>query len=577
MNLPTQEIDADPVLTTELSGAPSALPQPWAAPAAATAAAALLAACGGGGGADTPAPDGVPAPVPLPPPKSVSREQAARFLAQASLAATASEIARVQALGYSGWLDEQMALPRSTSNVQWLRSKGLDAVAYKNTQTGADSMVWRKLVSSPDPLRQRVTLALSEIVVVSVAGIPNTGFKQFAAAAFLDILEANAFGSYRALLQQVSTSVPMGGYLTYKGNAKANAATGSLPDENYARELMQLFTIGLVQLNADGSAKLGSNGQPLETYVQDDVSQMARVFTGWDFDITVGSTDTPDRVVAPMVQYATRHEPGEKRFLGTVVPAGTDGANSLRMALDTLLAHTNMGPFIGRQLIQRLVTSQPSAAYVARVAAVFDNNGAGVKGDLRAVLRAVLLDAEARADATAADTSFGKLREPMLRFVQWARSFGLADAADEWRFGDTTDPATRLGQSPLRSPSVFNFFRPGYVPPNSPIGTRTAPEFQITTESSVAGYVNFMQGCIANGFGGLTPNYSAWLPLVPDSAALLAELNVVLAAGQLSAATLTTLKTALDSISTATTTGTNNRLYAALTLVLASPEYLTLK
>ena len=550
---------------------------PAALPAVTLAALSALAlsACGGGGGGTA----AVPPVVVVPPPvATITREQAARFLAQASLSSTVAEIAQVQAVGYSGWLDAQMALPRSSTNVAWLRSKGYDdAVKFKNSQAGADAMMWRKLMSSGDPLRQRVTLALSEIIVVSVAGITNTGFRQFASGNFMDILEANAFGSYRTLIDQVSTSVAMGGYLTYKGSQKANLTTGSLPDENYAREVMQLFTVGLVKLNVNGSAMLGTNGQPLETYVQDDVSQMARVFTGWDIDITVGASDDPARVIAPMVQYANRHELGSKSFFGRVIPDNTNGVDSLRIALDTLMAHPNMGPFIGRQLIQRLVTSQPSPEYVARVAGVFNNNGSGVKGDLRAVVRAVLLDTEARSSATLADATFGKLREPVLRFVQWARTFGLADPTDDWKIPDLTDPATRLGQSPLRSPSVFNFFRPGYVPPNSPIGSRTAPEFQITTESSVAGYVNFMQGVIGSGIAGLKADYTGIKALVPDSQALLAELNVVLAAGQLSASTLAVLKPALDSIAVTTTGGVDNRLYAALTLVLASPEYITQK
>lgn len=506
-----------------------------------------------------------------------SRTQAARFLSQSSLSSTSAEASRVQSLGYSAWLDEQMALPRSSTHVEWLRSKGFDNVTYKNSQAGADNMLWRKLLSSPDPLRQRVTLALSEIVVVSIAGISNTPFRQFAAGAFMDILEANAFGNWRTLLEQVSTSVAMGGYLTFKGSKKANAASGSVPDENYARESMQLFSLGVALLNLDGTPKTGGNGQVLETYAQTDVSQMARVYTGWDFDTSVGTADTPDRVIRPMVQYATLHESGTKSFLGITIPANTDGVQSLKIAMDTLLAHPNIGPFISRQLIQRLVTSSPTPAYVARVAAAFNDNGSGVKGDLRAVLRAVFLDTEARSDAALSNPTFGKLREPLLRFVQWARTFGYADPAGDWRLGDLTDPATRLGQSPLRSPTVFNFFRPGYVPPNSSIGNRTAPEFQITTETSVAGYLNFMQSVISAGFVGLRADYSAWMPLVPDSAALLSELNAVLAAGQLPAVTLASLKSALDTISTGTATGLNNRLYAAVILIMASPEYVTLK
>ena len=548
--------------------APAARPTALAAGTLTTLAA--LQACGGGG-TEPPAP-------PPPPPAGLSREQASRFLSQASLGSSAADIQRVRDLGLAGWLDEQFALPRSSTNVEWLRSKGLDAVANKNNQAGSNNMLWRKWLGSPDVLRQRVTLALSEIIVVSISAIASTPFKAFSAAAFVDILEANAFGNYRTLLEQVSTSSAMGAFLSFRGNRKANPNTGSLPDENYAREVMQLFSIGLVELNLDGSAKLVA-GAPKESYVQDDVSQLARVFTGWDLDTSVGSADTPDRVIRPMVQIPSRHELGEKRFLGSVIPAGTDGVQSLRLALDTLVAHPNTAPFVSRQLIQRLVTSNPSPAYIARVATVFNNNGSGVKGDLQAVVRTILLDDEARGAAGLTDPAFGKLREPLLRFIQWARSFGLTSADDSWNVGDLSDPATRLGQSPLRAPSVFNFFRPGYVPPNSALGDRAlhAPEFQITTESSVAGYVNFMQKTIGQGIGGMKADYAALVALAGDSAALLAELNVLLAAGQLSGATLAALKTALDNIATTTVAGQNNRIHAALTLVMAAPEYIAQK
>jgi uncharacterized protein (DUF1800 family) len=545
------------------------------APSAASLSAAALAACGGGGGDAVVTPPVVP---PVVPPVGISREQASRFLSQASFGCTAADIEQVRSLGYSGWLDAQLALPRSSSHVEWLRSKGFDAVANKNSTAGSNDMLWRKLLSSPDVLRQRVTLALSEIIVVSLNGIAGTPFKSFSAAAFMDVLEANAFGSYRTLLGEVSTTTAMGAYLSFRGNRKANPVVGSLPDENYARECMQLFSIGLTELNMDGSPKL-TGGQPTDSYSQAEVSQMARVFTGWDLDTTVGTADTPDRVIRPMVQIAGRHETGEKRFLGTVIAANTDGVETLRLALDTLIAHPNAAPFISRQLIQRLVTSNPSAAYVARVAAQFKDNGAGQRGDLKAVVKAILFDAEARSDSGLADPAFGKLREPVLRFVQWARSFGVTSTDDTWTIGDLSDPATRLGQSPLRAPSVFNFFRPGYVPPNSPIAARAlnAPEFQITTESSVAGYVNFMQKAIANGVAGLKANTAFLMPLVNDSAALLAELNVLLAAGQLSNATLTALKTALDTVAVATPAGQTNRINAAITLVMVAPEYLTQK
>ncbi|MBI2771867.1 MAG: DUF1800 domain-containing protein [Burkholderiales bacterium] len=503
-----------------------------------------------------------------------SAAEAARFLAQATLGASRAEVTAMQSSAYSSWIDAQFALPQSQGHYDWLVAKGYSDESFRNSMQGLDNTLWRKLISGADPLRQRVTLALSEICVVSVLGI-NAAWRQFAVASYMDILESNAFGNYRTLLGQVSLSTAMGYYLTYRGNAKANATTGSQPDENYARELMQLFTIGLLQLNADGTVRAG------ETYTQDDVSGLARVFTGWDLDTTGLSNPLPPDVHRrPMSQVASRYETGSKTFLGSTIAAGTSASAALNAALDTLFAHANLPPFVCQQLIQRMVTSNPSAAYVGRVSAVFANNGAGVRGDMKAVVKAILTDAEARDAAAAAGAAFGKQREPAVRFLNWARGFGASSATDTWAIGDLSDPATRLGQSPMRSSSVFNFFRPGYVPPNSALATLglTGPEFQITTESSVAGYVNYMQRAVAGtGIGDVRANYASLLALVADSAALLAEINLVLAAGQVSAATLATLKTALDTISVTTDTGKNNRINAALTLMLASPEYIVQK
>jgi uncharacterized protein (DUF1800 family) len=531
---------------------------------------ASLAACGGGG--ETPAP-------PPPPPGSISEAQASRFLAQASMGATRAQIARVQALGYSGWLDEQFALPVPDTRWDYLVAKGYNADSFKNSQAGFDNTAWRKLITSPDTLRQRVTLALSELLVVGIDGLVNGGgWKAFSAAAYLDLLDANAFGNVRTLLAQVSQSVPMGLYLTFKGNTKANATTGSMPDENYAREVMQLFSIGLLQLNLDGTPKLVA-GKQQETYGQDDITGLARVFTGWDLDLAGGTTATPDYHRRPMAMVASRHETGAKTFLGTTIASGTDGATSLSMALDAIYAHPNVAPFWSRQLIQRLVTSNPSAAYVTRVATAFNNDGSGVKGNLKAVLKAVLLDDEARGAAGLSDPAFGKLREPILRFTAWARAFGVISPSDAWAVGNTGDPGTRLAQSPLRSPSVFNFFRPGYVPPNSAIANASlvGPEFQITNESSVVGYVNIMQRWVSTGVGDLTPDYNSVIALADNAGTLFDELNTVLAAGQLSAATIATMKTALDGMASGTDAARKNRVYAALVLVLAAPEFLVLK
>jgi uncharacterized protein (DUF1800 family) len=548
----------------------------WIAPA--LAAAASLAACGGGGAGE---PGSGSNPAPAPAPLLPSAADSSRFLAQASLGADRTQMARVQASGYAAWLDEQFALPQSTSRCDWLVAQGYDAAGLNNVNKngfgGFDACAWRKLLSSPDVLRQRVTLALSEILVVSILGLSG-GWRQFSAAHYLDLLEDHAFGNYRALLQAVSTSPAMGEYLTFRGNVKFNAATGALPDENYARELMQLFTIGLLQLNPDGTPKQ-VNGQVQESYTLDDVTGLARIFTGWEWDTSVGAANTPDFQRRPMVQVASRHETGASSFLGSTVPAGQDGATSLNTALDIVFAHPNVAPFVSRQLIQRLVTSNPTPAYVQRVALVFLDNGSGVKGDLKAVVRALLLDDEARNPANLGSATYGKLREPMLRFLAWGRAFGAASPSDAWAIGDTSDPASRLGQSPLRSPTVFNFFRPGYAPPNSAIGAAAlvAPEFQIANETSVVGAINFMQTAVSSGIGDVKADYSALLPLADNAQSLLDELNTVLAAGQIDAATLALLRSALDGMPAGTAAARNNRIYAALVLVLSAPQFVVQK
>ena len=558
--------------------------------ASAFAVAALLEACGGGGsdapasstgtgtgtgtgaGTGTGTGSGTPA---LP-----TAAEASRFLAQASMGANRTQIARVQAIGYSAWLDEQMALPASTSRWDALVAAGFADASYKNTEAGFDAVTWAKLLAAPDTLRQRMTLALSEIMVTSIDSLTGGGWKAFAAANYLDVLEGNAFGNYRTLMQQVSTNTAMGMYLTFRGSMKANPVSGALPDENYARELMQLFTIGLVQLNLDGTPAL-SGGAATYTYGQADIGGLARIFTGYDFDVAGTSPSTsPDFIRRPLTQIASRHETGASTFLGTTVPAGTDAATALKTALDTIFAHANVGPFVSRQLIQRLVTSNPSAAYVARVATVFNNDGSGVKGNLKAVVKAILLDDEARSATTASAASAGKLREPMLRLAGWARAWNATSPSGAWSIGNTSDASTRLGQSPLRSPSVFNFFRPGYVPPNSAIATAAlvAPEFQITNESTVVGVVNYMQRAVSGlGVGDLAADYSPLLAIADDAAALVAEIGLVLAAGQVGSATASTIATAVATLPGGSDALRLKRIYAALTLVIAAPEYVVLK
>jgi uncharacterized protein (DUF1800 family) len=567
--------------------------QPGASALAALAAGALLAGCGAGadsggtgtvtagmsGSAASTATGDAPsdlADVALT--TGITDAAAARFLIQASLGATRSDMARVRALGYAAWIEEQCALPQSTSRWDALVAGGYTLIDYRNSQAGFDACAWRKLITAPDTLRQRVTLALAEIIVVGIDGLIGAGWKQFTAAAWLDMLESYAFGNYRDLLLAVSTSTAMGEYLTFRGNVKYNPRTGALPDENYARELMQLFSIGLVQLNLDGTPKL-VNGAPVETYTLDDITGLARVFTGWDYDMAGGNATTPDFKRRPMKQVATRHETGSKTFLGATIAAGGDGASDVQQAIDIIFNHPNVAPFVSRQLIQRLVTSNPTPAYVGRVAAVFSNDGHGVRGNLKAVVKAILMDAEARSGIVAAGAGFGKQREPMLRFLAWARAFNANSPSNLWAIGNTTDAARRLGQSPLRSPSVFNFFRPGYVPPNSGIAAAglVAPEFQLTNESSTVGYINYMQTAVSHGVGDVTADYSTLLPLADNAAALVDELNTVLVAGQLQAATVALIASAVGSQPAGTDSARRNRIYAALTLVLASPEFIIQK
>ena len=594
----------------QVASSPAETPRNPAALAAALAASsAALAACGGGGGggggggfaftgiganASGSAAAGSLAPLSNTASAATyiyteakSDDEAARFLLQAQFSASEAEIAAVRSKGYLPWLGEQFDAAPSQTGWAWVASKAYNSV-------DVDGMVWNQLVTSSDALRKRVALAFSEIFVVSATDIGSNWPTQMMAQ-YWDMLVAGATGNFRKLLEDVSLNPAMGYYLNTKGNQKENAQ-GRQPDENYAREVMQLMTLGLYQLNADGTVKTDGNGKPLESYTQDDVTNLARVFTGYDLDIRTAdqngftppgasyTIETNAWTTRPMALTASRHSTLAATFLGTTVPANTAGAAALKTALDTLFNHPNVGPFIGKQLIQRLVTSNPSAPYVKRVADVFADNGAGVRGDMKSVVAAVLLDNEARGPAGLTDPNFGRLREPMLRLVQWARTFGVGSADGSWKIGNLSSPANQLGQSPLRSPSVFNFFRPGYVPPSTAIaaGGMVAPEFQLVNETSVGGYLNFMQGILQNGFNSkdVVASYTAEKALVLDPVSLVNRLSLLLTANQLSAANKTLITNALGTphvTATSTDAVKLNRITAAVLLVLASSEYLVQK
>ncbi|MDF7774325.1 DUF1800 domain-containing protein [Sphingomonas sp. AOB5] len=533
----------------------------------AIAAALTLSACdsgssGGMTGATTQSP-ATATPAAAVAPVGITQVQASRFLAQATMGATRSEISKVQSLGYEGWLNSQMSMPRAITHLDWMVGNSA------NTAITFDNSMWRQLISEPDQLRQRVGMALLEIMVVGFAGV-DLSWRQYAMAAYVDILLDNAFGNYRTLLEKISTNAAMGSFLTFLNNRKANPTTGAQPDENYARELMQLFTIGVYKLNIDGTRQL-SGGLPIETYSQTDVSQLAQVFTGLVLDTT--DTTTPERYKRPLVANASLHETGASSFLGTTVPAGTATMDAIGIALDGIFANPNVPPFISKQLIQRLVTSNPSPAYVGRVAAVFADNGSGVRGDLKAVIKAILLDSEARGDVALTATTTGKLREPVMRFTAWARACEVTSPSNVWAIGDTT---YSIGQALGRSGSVFNFFRPGYSPPGTAITNAglVAPEFQLVSEVWTVAYVNYMTYVIDKGVADLTPDYSNLIAIASDAQALTDNVNMLLAAGQLGASAVSTIRSAVASVSASNTT---QRVQIALVLTLAAPEFLTIK
>jgi uncharacterized protein (DUF1800 family) len=589
------------------------------APVPASLAAAVLQACGGGGGDGTGGTGGTAplaagggavagpgAAIPAGSAKPATDAEAARFLLQAQFSASPEDIASVRALGYAGWLSARFAAAPGQTGWDWLDERGYASnsptTAYYDNTYPAHFMIWKQLVTAPDALRQRIAFALSEIFVVAINGL-DARWRSHLVASWWDMLAGNALGNFRKLLEDVTLHPAMGVYLNVRGSQKENPATGRQPDENYAREVMQLMTIGLAQLDPDGTPRRGADGAPLESYTPADVSNLARVFTGYDFDLGGGGTDSilgsPAHARRPMAFKAALHSTLDATFLGTTVAGGGNGVDSRTRALDVLFQHPNVGPFIARQLIQRLVTSNPSPAYVARVAAFFADDGRGVRGSLSATVAAVLLDAEARDAPVPGTAGQGRLREPVLRFVQWARTFGLRSAQGSWKINDLSNPATQLGQSPLNPASVFNFFRPGYVPPNTAIATAgdVAPEFQLVNETSVSGYLNFMQGVIRNGIyvngadvpqagGGtvngfdLTASYARERELVTDAAALVAHLNLLLAAGQIAEGTVREMVAALNAtpLTAASAEGARlDRIAAAVLMVMASPEYLVQK
>lgn len=463
----------------------------------------------------------------------VTRAKALKFLRQAAFTSKETDISALIEHGYEAWIDAQLSQPSDLqegdkkygyleSTLRFLNeveaSRYPSAIfedPFNNLEETVDTdkfrvfrnhVWWTKTLKNEDQLRQKVTYALSQILVASYVSSAGAmlKFRGESLAYYYDILQKHAFGNYRDLLKEVTLSPTMGYYLTYIGNKKTDLAKGTAPDENYAREVMQLFTIGLKELNLDGTSKM-ANGTFIPTYTQDDVVELSKVFTGWDFqdaqgDTKYGSTSKKNNShVAPLKFTAQYHESGEKTVLGQTIQADLGGEADIDRALDILFSNQNVAPYISKHLIMRLVTSNPSPAYVARVASVFNDNGLGVKGDLKAVVKALLLDDEAR--GINAPSHFGKVDEMV---NVYARFLGVFDAksVEGWKFsknGKTEmvdklyfNSETAFRQSPMSAESVFNFYSPDFVPADNAFAQSNilSPELEIQNAPALIGFSN---------------------------------------------------------------------------------------
>lgn len=512
----------------------------------------------------------------------ISMEEASRFLSMATLGADYEEIVKVAEMGREQWIDEQFDQPPGY-NLPFT----LDLKSRVNDTDRVDTFAfrryswWQQVMTSPDILRQRVAYALSEIFVVSdrldiLAGHPE------GMSSFYDVLLKNSFGNYRDLLLEVTLHPSMGVYLNHMNNKKADPEKGRFPDENYARESKQLLSIGLDELNPDGTIQTDGMGFPIPTYDNNDISEFARVFTGLVSE-EPRSEEEYINLIDPMVMVEEFHDTGEKTLLnGQILPAGQSGLKDINDAVDNLFNHPNTGPFICKQLIQRLVTSNPAPDYVERVANVFADNGSGIRGDFKAVIKAILLD-DAAADLNQSNNSrFGKFHEPWVRYVSLMRQFNATTPENFYYNGGYTAQFF-INQHIGSSPSVFNFFLPDFRP-NGIIGDNNlfAPEFQIMTSSTILNYPNLVFIILFGEEPFSLPNqeffffpvsqpvfdFSDELALAGDPAALVDRLDLILTYGQMSEGMKQIITDAVAQLEEP-----ESRVEAALYLFMISPEY----
>jgi endo-chitodextinase len=529
----------------------------------------------------------VPQPVT---PAQAAKNAAARFLAQATFGPREAEVNALVASGYDAWFAQQFAAPL-VSHIAYIESAKTRHIAAatdgKADYRDEDSYeaIWQQWLWGNDQLRGRMSFALSEIMVIS-----NTAPDIYpeAMSSYVDVLNKHAFGNYRDLLEAVTLQPAMGYYLNMMGSEKEDKARNRKPNENYAREVLQLFSVGLYQLNPDGSRKLDSAGKAIPSYDESVVQGFAQSFTGWNFagNDTAKENDfdyPKENWREPLQAWASKHSPGQKKlFNGLTLPAGQTPQADMKAALDNIFNHPNVGPFIGKQLIQRFVTSNPSPAYVARVSAVFDNNGSGVRGDLRAVIKAVLMDNEARTISTEARA--GKQREPVIRFANILRAFESTSKSgrNNIHYLDSADNA--LGQSPLLAPSVFNFFSPAYTRPGKLAAAGlVAPEFQITNEIQSIGTANFFYNLVrdegyGNGDDYVKLNLDGAMAIANEADKLTDYLESKLTYGQLSPITRQTI---IESVSAIKLDGSDRpkklRVRTAMTLLALSPDFVIQK
>ena len=486
---------------------------------------------------------------------------------------------------YGTWIDQQLDLPISeTEPYVMANSNGSSRVERHD-------IWWRNTMEEPDQLRQRLAYAWSQIFVVSDRDYVLSN-SQYGIANYYDMLARSAVGNFRTLLEQVTLHPVMGIYLSMVRNERADPARNVRPDENFAREILQLFTIGLHRLTTDGRVVMNPDGSgPVPTFNQARIEQFAKVFTGWNYDGVRSWTDNnvpgSSRQV-PMVPDESYHDDSRKRLLlGTVLPAGQTAYQDLTGALDNIFNHRNVGPFVSRLLIQRLVTSNPSHRYIGRIAAVFNNNGAGVRGDMRAVVKALLLDEEARTGPDSRPATFGKIKEPVLRLTNLWRTF---DAQPGPEANGIYRPYARpvyaiedvIGQAVLRSPSVFNFYNPHN--PLEPGSNLDGPEMQILSEINVASTNNMLLQSIY-GDNNRSTEYrqnitqiqiEPEVELAADVEALVDRLDLMLMAGQLAPEVRAAI---IDLISAhpSNDEGRYQRVLDAIYCIVGSPSHLVQK